>query len=128
MVESSLKGWKTLWEKEKLLVTSNFSYSYSVYERLLQQTRKKQGLFGKQSNMHVKPHVLFFFRKTTHESDAIGNGGKNSETQRMENVFETAENIVERRKCWLPTFSSFQLSHLEVFSFFQMCLLLVNIR
>ena len=47
MAESSLKGYKTLWEKEKLLVTSNFSFSHSVFKRLVQQTRKNQGLFGK---------------------------------------------------------------------------------
>ena len=38
---------KTLWEKEKLLVTSNFPFSHSVFKRLLLQTRKKKGLFGK---------------------------------------------------------------------------------
>ena len=37
----------TLWEKEKLLVTSNFSFSHSVFKRPIQQTRKNQGLFGK---------------------------------------------------------------------------------
>ena len=36
-----------MWEKEKLLVTSNFSFSHSVFKRLVQQTCKKQGLFGK---------------------------------------------------------------------------------
>ena len=40
-------GRKTLWEKEKLIVTSNFSFSQSVYKRLVLQTHKKQGLFGK---------------------------------------------------------------------------------
>ena len=38
---------KTLWEKEKLLVTSNFSFSHSVFKRLILQTHKNQGLFGK---------------------------------------------------------------------------------
>ena len=32
---------------EKLLVTSNFSFSHSVFKRLVLQTRKNQGLFGK---------------------------------------------------------------------------------
>ena len=32
--------WKTLWEKEKLLVTSNFSFSHSVFKRPVLQTRK----------------------------------------------------------------------------------------
>ena len=36
-----------MWEKEKLLVTSNFSFSRGVSRRLLMQTRKIQGLFGK---------------------------------------------------------------------------------
>ena len=38
---------KTLWEKEKLLVTSNFSFSHCVFKRLVMQTHKNQGLFGK---------------------------------------------------------------------------------
>ena len=47
MAESFEKGWKTVWEKEKLLVTSNFSFIHNVFKRLLRQTRKNQGLFGK---------------------------------------------------------------------------------
>ena len=47
MGESSANGSKTRWEKEKLLVTSNFSFSPSVFKRLVLQTRKNQGLFGK---------------------------------------------------------------------------------
>ena len=47
MAKSFLKGEKTLWKKEKLLVTSNFSFSHSVFKRLVLQTRKNQGLFGK---------------------------------------------------------------------------------
>ena len=38
---------ETLWKKEKLLITSNFSFSHSVFKRLVQQTHKNQGLFGK---------------------------------------------------------------------------------
>ena len=47
MAENSPKDKKTLWEKEKLLVTSNFSFSHSVFNRPVVQTRKNQGLFGK---------------------------------------------------------------------------------
>ena len=47
MAESSPNEQKTLWEKEKLLVTSNFSFSHSVFKRPVVQTRKDQGLFGK---------------------------------------------------------------------------------
>ena len=37
---------KTLWEKEKLLVTSNFSFSYSVFKRLVSLGRQKVSLCG----------------------------------------------------------------------------------
>ena len=47
MAESSPDGLKTLWEKKKLLVTSNFSFSHSGFKSFLRQTRKNQGLFGK---------------------------------------------------------------------------------
>ena len=46
IAESSYKGLKTLWEKEKLFVTSNFSFSHCVFKTLVLQTRKNQGLFG----------------------------------------------------------------------------------
>ena len=32
---------------EKLLVTNNFSFSHSVFKRIVLQTCKNQGLFGK---------------------------------------------------------------------------------
>ena len=47
MAESSPSRLKTLWEKEKLLIMSNFSFSHSVFKTLVLQTRKNQGLFGK---------------------------------------------------------------------------------
>ena len=50
MTENSQKLWKTLWETEKLLVTSNFSFSHSVFKRIVMQTRRNQGLFGKDLN------------------------------------------------------------------------------
>ena len=45
--ESSPTGQKTLWKKEKLLVMSNFSFSLSVFKRLLLQLSENQGLLGK---------------------------------------------------------------------------------
>ena len=50
MTQSSPNQLKTLWEKEKLLLTSNFSFSHSVFKGTLPQTRKNQGLFGKGLN------------------------------------------------------------------------------
>ena len=72
MVESSPKGLKTLLEKEKLLITSNFSFSHSVFKRRVLQTRKNQGLFGKglkgffsrvikTFSMRLKKNLPFFF-------------------------------------------------------------------
>ena len=43
----SQTGRKHCAKKEKLLITSNFSFSNSVFERLVLQTGKNQGLFGK---------------------------------------------------------------------------------
>ena len=40
-------GYKTLWEKKKLLIVSNFSFSHSVFERRVLRTPKNKGLFGK---------------------------------------------------------------------------------
>ena len=40
MAESSPKAYRTLWEKEKLLITS-------VFKILIRQTSKNKGLFGK---------------------------------------------------------------------------------
>ena len=48
--EISPNGSKTLWEKEKLLVMSNFSFSLSVFKRLVVQTLKNQDLFQKELN------------------------------------------------------------------------------
>ena len=41
------KEYKMLWEKEKLLITSNFSFFHSFFKRLVLQTDKNQGLFAK---------------------------------------------------------------------------------
>ena len=53
MAESSPIGKKMLWEKEKLLVKSNFSFSPSFFKRLMLQTSTNKGLFGE-----VNPKTL----------------------------------------------------------------------
>ena len=50
MPETSPKGQKSPWKKEKLLFTSNYSFSHSVFKRLELQIRKNQGLLGKELN------------------------------------------------------------------------------
>ena len=55
MAESFPNGQKTLWEKEKLLVMNNFSFSHSVFKRLVLQTCKNQGLCGKVLSLYTIP-------------------------------------------------------------------------
>ena len=45
--ESSPNGWKTLREKEKLLVMSNFSFSHSVFKDLYCRHVKTRACLGK---------------------------------------------------------------------------------
>ena len=68
MAESLPKGWKTLWEKEKLLIKSNFSFSHSVFKRLLPQIRTKRGIVWE----IVKPaHSVQADRISTLLADAL---------------------------------------------------------
>ena len=55
VVEYSPDGLKTMWEKEKLLITSNLSF-HSVFKRHAQQTHKNQGLFGIGLRDFKSPH------------------------------------------------------------------------
>ena len=58
MGQSSVKGWKTLSEKEKLLFMSNFLFSHSVFKRPVLQTSKNKGLFGRGLNDLVKQSIM----------------------------------------------------------------------
>ena len=49
---------KTLWKKEKLLVTSNFSFSHSVFKSLVPQGRQKVSLCGNGLNLFCQPTDL----------------------------------------------------------------------
>ena len=68
MAESSSNRLKTLWEKEKLLITSNFSFSHSVFKRLILQTRKNQGLFGKGLKVALQIVGQKFYKSTKNSS------------------------------------------------------------
>ena len=71
MTESYLNGQKTLWEKEKLLVTSNFSFSHSVSGDLNNRPVKTRACLGRvkclpnakivESNLNVAVMVEFVF-------------------------------------------------------------------
>ena len=55
MAEGSPNGWKTIWENEKLLVESNFSFSHSVFKRPVLQTRKTPGLVWESAKDYYLP-------------------------------------------------------------------------
>ena len=60
MEESYPTGLTTLWEKEKLLVTSNFSFSHSVFKRLVSQGRQTVSLCG--NGLILAQMVKFVFK------------------------------------------------------------------
>ena len=47
-------GKKTLWEKEKLLVTSNFSFSHNVFHIYISLVHQNASLCGNQLNIERK--------------------------------------------------------------------------
>ena len=58
------------WVKEKLLLMSNFSFSRSVFNRLVLQTRKNQGLFGKGLRRNsIYLIFLFLFHSELNQCD-----------------------------------------------------------
>ena len=59
MAESFPKGLKTLWEKEKLLLIGNFSFSHRVFKRLLSRRHVKTRayVFGKGSKTLGKEEI-----------------------------------------------------------------------
>ena len=65
MAESYSNQKKTLWEKEKLLIASNFSFSPSVFKRLLSQGHQKvsfkpeENTVGKGEIAHCEQFLLF---------------------------------------------------------------------
>ena len=77
IAESSLNGYKTPWVKEKLLVTSNFSFSLSVFKGLASQGRQMVSLCGKGLTLY---HTIPTFNDPKEES--------------------FGKHCWKRRKCW----------------------------
>ena len=72
MVENSLKVQKLLWEKEKLLITSNFSFSQRVFKRLVLQTSKNKDLFETGLNARLTySQVAAFYDTPLSPLDAV---------------------------------------------------------
>ena len=73
-----------------MLVTSNFSFSHSVFKRLVLQTRKNQGLFGKGLNPSSLDHTV---------SESFGAGvTDNSNDDDLSNLPATHSYPITRRQ------------------------------
>ena len=65
MVDCSPEGYKTLWKMEKLIITSNFSFSHSVFKRLVLQSHKNISLlFWERANHYL---LLYQFQTLTND-------------------------------------------------------------
>ena len=71
MAESSSKRIENTEGKEKLLVTGNFSFSYSIFNKLEQQTRKIQGLFGNGLKKKPSKNIVGKRRKCYPKSSVV---------------------------------------------------------
>ena len=70
--EKFFKRVENLWKKEKLLIMSNFSFSHSVFKRLVQQKSKNKGLFEKRVNSSQTIRFVF------HKAGGIVGKGENA--------------------------------------------------
>ena len=109
MVESFPNRQKTLWEKDKLLVTSNLSFSHSVFKRPAQQTCLNQGLFGKGLNLYQRQN----FGLVQIESICRPQIKCDSKTEIC--FGKGRKHCGKKRKCWLPAFSPFPIMFSEGF-------------
>ena len=64
---------KTLWEKEKMLVTSIFSFSHNVFKRVFTQGSQKSGLCGKELTFTLEILILTHQHWTAFEN-IVGKG------------------------------------------------------
>ena len=62
--------------KEKLLVMSNFSFSQSVFKRLVLQIRKNQGLFGKGVRVIKGQHFMKMSQEFKKKANKLTSGSK----------------------------------------------------
>ena len=80
-------------KKEKLLVTSNFSFSYGVFKRLVLQKRKIQGLFGKGINLLVGKSDQMVSSDRINQDQTTQNGASDLILTLSENeIFNTFPN------------------------------------
>ena len=74
MAESYSNRLKTLWEMEKLLITSNFSFSNSVFKRLVSMGRQKVSLCG--NGLNAGKIKISVFERVENIEEKGQNAGK----------------------------------------------------
>ena len=78
-------GRKHCGEKEKLLVTSNISFSHSVFKRHVLQTRKNQGLLGK----GLRKKVSQFTEKSWQTGKILSQNKRKISYEKKQNPFSS---------------------------------------
>ena len=124
MAEISPKGWKTGWEKEKFFITSYFSFSHSVFKRLVMQTSENNLAFQNTglvimlsaSMLLIKtfPNKPLFLRVC---STSLLKTIREKEKLLVKSNFSLSHTGFTRLENFLPFISSLKLSHANSFSF-----------
>ena len=91
MAESSPNVKKMLWEKEKLLVTRNFSFSHSIFIRLVMQTHK--------NHFFLKRLRLLFHARAWHSHDFLLHHVIARQEHGGVQIYKMKESFVERDIC-----------------------------
>ena len=107
-----------MWEKEKLLVTSNFSFSHSVFKRLVSQGHKKVSLCGNGLNLITyKLNYIIPFHFNPFPLPSFGSSNSAANKDMMSKILTNRDIIFwlsrkhcgKRRNCSLVQFLLYPL-------------------
>ena len=102
---------KTLLEKEKLLITSNFSFSHSVFKRLVFQGRQKVSLCGNGLTLYQATKILTLTKLKAFADD------KFIVAKMMISVFWIRKYCEKKEKMLVTNISSFSYNVFKRFLF-----------
>ena len=119
IAESYPNGYKTLWEKEKLLVTSNFSFSHSVFKRLVSLGHQNVLLCGNGLTLY---HTILTFNDHVEKKafKIIVGRGENADNQHFllfPHVFYPSK---KKKNLFLSYIYSVVCKHFQFLCFFGM--------
>ena len=92
------KSFENLLVKEKLLIMNDFSFSHTIFIRLVLQTRKNLGLFGRGSSL---------YNMTIFDRSKLKTFADKNVCQTLKFALRMVGKVGKMRKCWLPAFSPF---------------------